>query len=289
MTDTAPPPPDPARLAARFERWMAMFDLEPDGDDAYLAPTPAEGEGPPRLFGGQVAAQSLRAATLTVDGDRPPHSLHAYFLRPGRPGVPLRLEVERTRDGRSFATRTVHAVQDDETVLLLTCSFHGDEPGDDWHRVAPDVPGPDEVAHHRSPMASFDTVSPFEMRPVHPPRPDGFPVLHPFWVRTRLPVPDDAVLHRCLIAFLSDMGVVMGARAPESTLPARFLGASLDHAVWFHRPARPDEWLLFSVEPASNSGARGLALGSFRTVDGTLVASIAQEALLRDSGRVPLP
>jgi acyl-CoA thioesterase-2 len=236
-----------------------------------------------------VAAQSLRAATLTVGDDRPPHSLHAYFLRPGRPGVPLRIDVERTRDGRSFATRTVHARQDGETIFSLICSFHRDEPGDDWHRPAPQVPGPDEVAHHRSPMSGFDTMSPFEIRPVWPPRDDGFPVIHPFWVRTRSSVPDDPVLHRCLVAFLSDMAVVSGARAPESTLPARFVGASLDHAVWFHRPARPDEWLLFSVEPASNAGARGLAVGSFHTTDGTLVASIAQEALLRDAGRVPLP
>jgi len=285
MTDDAPPT-DTAR-ADRFARWLGLLELTPDGDGAWLAPTPSD--GPARLFGGQVASQSLRAATLTVDGDRPAHSLHAYFLRPGRPGVPLRLEVEGTRDGRSFSTRRVTATQEGEPIFVLDCSFHVTEEGDDWAPDAPAVPGPDAVAHHRSPMSSFDSMSPFDLRPVSPPRDDGFPVLHPFWIRTRLPLPDDPALHTCVLAFISDMGVVMGARAPGSSLPARFMGASLDHAVWFHRPGRADEWLLFSVGPASNYGARGLALATFRTEAGRLVASVAQEALLRDSGRVPLP
>jgi acyl-CoA thioesterase-2 len=115
------------------------------------------------------------------------------------------------------------------------------------------------------------------------------PVIHPFWVRAREPLPDEPGLHAAVLTFISDMGVVGSARAPGSSLPHRFMGASLDHAVWFHRPARADEWLLFSVEPASNAGARGLARGTIHTRDGVLVASVAQEALLRDAGQAPLP
>ena len=273
-------------VAEGLEMMLRLLDLESSGDDRFLARTSSD--GPPRLFGGQVASQSLRAATLTVDADRSAHSFHAYFLRPGRPGIPLDLDVERTRDGRSFTTRRVTASQEGEPIFLLAASFHSSEDGDDWQLPGrDDLPGPDG-AGGESPFSAFSTMSPFEIRPLAGSS-AGFPVLHPFWVRTRDRLPDDPALHLCVIAFMSDMGVVGSARAPGSSLPARFMGASLDHAVWFHRPARADEWLLFEVEPLSNFGSRGLARGSFRAVDGTLVASIAQEALLRSTGRIPLP
>jgi acyl-CoA thioesterase-2 len=124
---------------------------------------------------------------------------------------------------------------------------------------------------------------------VAAPRPGEFPIIHPFWVRTAEALPDDPKLHVCALAFMSDMGVVGSARSPVSTLPPMFMGASLDHAVWFHRPVRADQWLLFSVDPVTNYGGRGLARGTFHTEDGVLVASIAQEALLRSTGRSPLP
>ena len=263
-----------------MDRLRDLLNLEPDGDDCWLAATPAE--GPPRLFGGQVAAQSLRAATLTVDPGRPPHSLHAYFIRPGRPGVPLELSVERTRDGRSFTTRHVTAAQDGEAIFILSASFHSGEEGDDWHLPGPaGLPDPDDIEAPESPFHRFATMSPFEMRPVHPPEPGAFPVRHPMWVRAAGPLGDDPALHACVITFMSDMGVVGSVRSPVSARPVEFMGASLDHAVWFHRPARADEWLLFSVDPVTNAAARGLARGSFHTRDGVLVASIAQEALLR--------
>jgi acyl-CoA thioesterase-2 len=269
------------------DRLLRLLDLEPAGHDVFVARTPSAGPG--RLFGGQVASQTLRAATLTVEAERPPHSLHAYFIRPGRPGTPLHLEVERTRDGRSFTTRHVTAKQNGEPIFNLTASFHAAEEGDDWHLPAPtDVPGPDDVDHD-SPLKQFESVLPFQLRPVRPFIEDGWFVFHPLWIRTAAPLPDDPVLHRCVIAFMSDMGVVGSARAPQSTLPKTFMGASLDHAVWFHRQARADDWLLFNVEPVTNSGARGLARGTFHTRDGMLVASIAQEALLRSTGRPPVP
>jgi acyl-CoA thioesterase II len=268
-------------------RLLAMLELEDRGDDRFVAVASNPGEGPPRLFGGQVASQSLRAALRTVDPARPPHSLHAYFIRPGIPGVPLELDVERTRDGRSFSTRHVTTSQNGDPIFVLTASFHVPEEGDDWHEPAPlDLPGPDEVAGLDSPFARFSTMNPLEMRPVR--SGDTFPVMHPFWVRTRDPLPDDPALHACVLTFMSDMGVVGSARAPKATSMI-FGGASLDHAVWFHRPCRPDQWLLFSVDPISNFGARGLARGSFHDENGLLVASIAQEALLRPTKMVPLP
>ena len=275
-------------MASLVERLLRLLDLEDVGDDCYSAPTPNDGMG--RLFGGQVASQTLRAATLTVEPGRLPHSFHAYFIRPGRPGSPLDLAVERTRDGRSFTTRRVVAAQNGEPIFELSASFHAPEPGDDWHLPAPSgVPHPELAGGAESPMAQFTTMSPFELRPVVAPKPGEFPIIHPFWVRTRERLPDDPSLHACVFAFMSDMGVVGSARAPESTLPKQFMGASLDHAVWFHRPARADEWVLFSVDPVTNFGARGLARGTMHTADGVLIASIAQEALLRSTGRSPLP
>lgn len=268
------------------ERMLRLLALEAVGDDRFEAPTP--GDGPGRLFGGQVAAQSLRAATLTVDADRPPHSFHAYFVRPGRPGVPLTLEVIRIRDGRSFTTRAVTATQNGEAIFHLAASFHTAEDGEDW-QLPPrdDVPSPDELGDTKSPLARFESMMPFEMRPAAGRSAMGF-ALHPFWVRVGGRLPDDPALHACCLAFISDMGVVGSARPNIADMRA-FMGASLDHAVWFHRPARADEWVLFDVGPVSNYGARGLARGSMHTTDGVLVASISQEALLRPTGTVPLP
>jgi len=271
--------PDP------IERFLALLDLEPLGDDRFTAITPAE--GPPRLFGGQVAAQSLRAATLTVPADRLPHSLHAYFIRPGRPGIPLELTVERARDGRSFTTRRVSAAQEGEPIFVLDASFQIDEDGEDWQPEGSlDVPGPDEIEVVESPMGRFSSMSPFDIRPAGGRNPMGFPI-HPFWVRLKGRLPDDPLLHACAITFVSDMGVVGSAPRPGTDRTRGFMGASLDHAVWLHVPARADEWLLFDVHPMRNAGARGLAHGTMRDQRGVLVASIAQEALLRPTMTVP--
>jgi len=268
------------------DRIQRLLALESKGRDRFEAVTPSDGPG--RLFGGQVAAQSLRAATLTVDESRPPHSFHAYFVRPGRPGVPLVLDVIRIRDGRSFTTRAVTATQGGEAIFFLAASFHSPEEGEDWQLPArDDIPGPDDVDATRSPLAQFESMMPFELRPAAGRSQMGF-ALHPFWVRVGGTLPDDPQLHACALAFISDMGVVGSARPNVADMRA-FMGASLDHAVWFHRPFRADEWLLFDVGPVSNYGARGLARGTMHTADGVLVASIQQEALLRPTGTVPLP
>lgn len=266
---------------------LEMLDLEAAGNDVWLATTPAPGDGPPRLFGGQVAAQSLRAATLTVGSDRLVHSLHAYFIRPGRPGVPLELTVERARDGRSFTTRRVSAAQEGEPIFVLDASFHVEEDGEDWQ---PDgsmraVPRPDEIDPPDGPFGSFSTMSPFEMRPAGGSNPMGFPI-HPFWVRAKGRLPDDDALHACAIAFISDMGILGAARPPGGGV-GHFMGASLDHAVYFHVPVRADEWLLSDGAPMRVAGARGLAHGTMHTVDGVLAVTIVQEGLLRPSMQVP--
>lgn len=240
-------------------------------------------------------------------------------MRPGRPGVPLQLVVERIRDGRSFATRRVTAVQEDEAIFVLDASFHVVEEGFDWQEPAPlGVPGPDEVPPRdlfgsRPPWArsaaataeadassgdgSNDADEPepprfrgpraamlFELRPVK--LGEDF-AIHPAWVRLREPIGDDPSMHASALTYISDMAVIRSAMAPGA--PTSWGGASLDHAVWFHRPLRVDDWLLFSVDPVTNFGARGLARGSFHTVDGTLVASFVQECLLRSTGMPPPP
>jgi acyl-CoA thioesterase-2 len=265
--------------------FVRLLELEPDGQDRFLAPCPEQEA--PRLFGGQVAAQALRAGCLTTPADRPPHSLHAYFLRPGRPGLPIRLAVTRSRDGRSFSTRVITASQRDEVILMMMASFQTAEDGPDWQPLPrPDVAGPDEAGRAPSPLSRFSSMASFDIRPL---RNEGeIAALHPCWVRLRQPLPDDPGLHACGLAFLSDMGVVSSARMPGSA-HRPLSGASLDHALWLHRPASVNQWLLFSVGPATNAGRRGLATGTLHSEDGPLVASIAQEAILRPAGTFPLP
>jgi acyl-CoA thioesterase II len=266
-----PMEPSPSAIAR-------MFALEPLDGDAYVVNSPSVARE--RLFGGQVAAQSLRAACLTIGDGRPPHSLHAYFIRPGLPGEPLRLDVGRTRDGRAFSTRHVTASQGGKPIFEMVASFHDPEPGHDWQPAPPDrVPGPEESEPPQL-AGLFRHPPAFDIRLVRPARPGQFPLPHPFWIRAAEPLGDDPALHACLITYLSDMAVVSSAIAPGSP-KSLAMAVSLDHALWFHRPARVDQWLLYSVDPVTNFGARGLARGTLHTADGVLVASITQEALLR--------
>ncbi len=259
-----------------------LLELSETAQDRFTAPTPAE--GPPRLFGGQVAAQALRAACATVEPDRPVHSLHSYFIRPGRPDSVMELVVERTRDGRSFTTRHVTALQEDKAIFTLTASFHVPEEGTDWQLPGPDVAGPDPVEPRSlgQPFATFWQGSPFLIQSIW--GPSDRPLLHPAWIRLTEDIGDDPVLQACALTYVSDMATIFAARAPADRASFRGGGASLDHSVWFHRPFDIRQWLLFSVDSVSNFGARGLALGTFHTEGGALVASLAQEGLLRPTG-----
>jgi acyl-CoA thioesterase II len=250
-----------------------------------------------RLFGGQVLAQALRAAANTVDG-RSPHSLHGYFMRAGEPERPVLYEVERIRDGSSFTTRRVVAVQNGEAIFNMDVSFQIDEPGMSHEIAMPNVPRPDaledDVTRARREAKTNPQISvwaqrprPFEMRSIFPqdqPRAPREQFWNPVWVRFRAPLPaNDAALKFCLLAYASDMGMVSTAILPHSdTVPRTDIQmASLDHALWFHRDFRIDDWLLIVKRTSSASGARGMNHAEFFDLDGRLVASASQEGLMR--------
>jgi acyl-CoA thioesterase-2 len=265
-------------------------------EDRYLGQSIDLGWG--RLFGGHVLAQALYAASKSVDQGWLAHSLHAYFLRPGGVDAPLLYEVDRIRDGGSFATRRVVVRQKGEVILNLSASFHKEEQGFDHQRPMPDVPGPEALdsemelrravadkipEKHR---ASWLRDRPIEMRPVAPidflrlePRD---PVQH-FWMRTSHGVPDDPMLHRCLLAYASDFALLGTALLPHAvTFMNRGMQvASLDHAMHFHREFRVDGWLLYSMESPNASNALGYATGYVFDSGGRQVASVVQEGLIR--------
>lgn len=273
----------PGQQAGEPPGIAAHLQLDRIDRDILRSPHPGEGDG--RLFGGQVAAQALRAAATTVEADHRVNSLHAYFLRPGRFGMPVTFLVDRIRDGSSFSTRRVVAIQDGEAILNLDASFHADEPGDTIRFDGPvgAVPPPDEV-EGEDPSGQPAQRQPFDRREIEPP-PAGS--TRAFWIRSRTALDDDPVLHACVITYLSDSGPVSAAR--------RALGgggrwgwdgidlmtASLDHTMWFHRPVRADDWLLYDLQAVAVGGSRGLTRGSLWTADGDLAVSVTQEALLR--------
>lgn len=253
--------------------------------------------GSPQVFGGQVLGQALSAASRTVDG-RLVHSLHAYFLRRGDVNAPIVYEVDTARDGHSFSNRRVVAIQHGRQIFNMTASFQVDEPGLEHQATMPEVPPPeglpditevpDQVLQRVSErMRRFLTQRrPFQVRPVRHGEGGASGSVEPakyVWMRAVDRVPDDPVLHSTLLAYLSDYELLGTATLPHGV---RFVDeqvqmASLDHAMWFHRPCRLDDWLLFSFDSPSASGARGLARGLIFRRDGVLVASTAQEGLIR--------
>jgi acyl-CoA thioesterase II len=277
------PPLTRAQQAGPVSKLLAVLNLERLDRDLFRAWNPPQPGGRQHaLFGGQVAAHALRAATLTVDAEHHPHSLHGYFLRPGKDDAPTILRVDRIRDGRSFTTRTVVALQEGEAIFSLTASFHKDEPGGEFQTpIDIGVPSPDELLADGAETKDWWGVdSPFERIEI-PQSSYGDRPRRAMWIRTRGQLPDDRSLHACVLTYISDMGVVGAIRAALGRLDHHGMGASLDHSVWFHRPVRADEWLLFDVESRSNAGARGLGIGSLHAADGTQAVSIAQEALVR--------
>jgi len=250
-----------------------------------------------RVFGGQVIGQALVAACRTVEG-RSPHSMHAYFLIGGDPKVPIIYEVDRIRDGKSFTTRRVVAIQHGQAIFTLMVSFHNDEEGLSHQATMPDVPPPEKlpseaelrakvVASMPEPVRRYyERERPIELRPVQYERylgkkyEDGkFNV----WIRATGKLPDDPAIHQCVLAYASDMSLLDTALVPHgrSLFEKEFMGASLDHALWLHRPFRADDWLLYTQESPTMTGARGFTRGLIFTRDGTLVASVAQEGLVR--------
>jgi acyl-CoA thioesterase-2 len=250
------------------------------------------------IFGGQVLGQALSAAAQTVTGDRPVHSLHGYFMRAGDVARPILYQIDRLRDGASFTTRRVSAIQEGEAIFSLEASFQTVEDGFDHQDEMPEVPPPDDLRSERElALAMADQLpaavrrialadNPVEIRPVElrdPMRPRPTPPKRRMWYRTVDRLPDDPALHHYLLAYASDFAFLGTAMDPHGTswLQPRMQVASLDHAMWFHRPFRFDDWLLYVVDSPSASGGRGLVRGQFFDRAGRLVASTAQEGLIR--------
>jgi acyl-CoA thioesterase II len=227
------------------------------------------------VFGGLVVAHALGAAAATVDG-RLPCSLHASFVVAGAGGQPIRYEVERTRDGSSFSTRRVVARQDHGVVLALTADFHTDEDGVEYEAPAAVMAGPDGL-----PPSRYDSLM-FEARDVPPT--GSPPHVRAAWFRSREPLGGDPLVHLQALSMLTDLGATRAAREPHAHLAddARRLSVSLDHAIWFHRAPRVDDWVRSEIAPVSTGRGRGLALGTVRDAGGTLLATFAQEVLLRE-------
>jgi acyl-CoA thioesterase-2 len=284
-------------MSKALDALVALLDLEQIEQDIFRGRSP-EAEQRQRVFGGQVAGQALVAAGRTVAAGRPVHSLHAYFIRPGDPAVPLVYLVERVRDGRSFTTRRVTAVQHGKTIFTLSASFHQPEPGGFEHFAPmPRVPAPDEIELTSvrlrrlfgSAAGEYSRDSPIDLRYVGPLSaeverdPSLGPAANVVWLRADGELPDDPLLHVCLMTYASDMTLLdtvllaHGASWSGGLISA----ASLDHAMWFHRPFRADQWLLYAQDSPSAAGGLGLARGEVYTQGGELVVSVVQEGLLR--------
>lgn len=279
----------------RLTELLQQFDLE--RLELNLFRGASRDIGSPQVFGGQVLGQALMAAYATIE-DRKVHSLHAYFLQRGDFNLPIVYQVDRSRDGHSFSSRRVIAVQNGEPIFTFSASFQHPETGLDHQTPMPMAAAPDTLTPEVKPSMAVLAQLPEKIarfvrqeRPFEFRRDDPVNFLHPraqppqqrVWLRTVDRLPDNDALHRCLLAYVSDYGLLNTATLPhgDSLQDGNLVLASIDHAMWFHRPFRLDDWLLYAMDSPSASGARGFARGAFYTCDGTLVASTAQEGLMR--------
>ena len=275
---------------------IGLLDLEEIEKNHYRATSPNEGWQ--RVYGGQVLGQALVAASRTVPEDRIAHSLHGYFLRPGDTSVPILYTVDRIRDGKSFTTRRVVAIQHGRAIFNMSISFQIPEEGFDHQLPMPECPRPDNLKTEDELRRewvqelpqdfddSFFRERPIEVRPIDPMnmfKPEKRPPQQLCWMKARDTLPDDPRLHQCVLAYLSDWSLLDTSTLPHGInfTQDNLQVASLDHAMWFHRPFRADEWLLYVQDSPSASGARGLNRGLIYTQSGELVASAAQEGLIR--------
>ena len=280
----------------QLQQLYEHLDLEALGDDVFQ--TKFGNEGWRQIFGGQVLAQALLSASCTVDAERQPHSLHAYFLRPGDKKAPIRFQVERLRDGRSFTTRRITAIQHGAAILNMAASFQISEDGMSHQVEMPQVPPPQvcltraqlaEMYRDSMPEEMFQHASrPFaiDLRPVEPENlmaPEVRPPHRMVWLKLNDTLPSDYPWHRHMLAYASDMTLLETSLRPHevSMFTPNLQMASLDHSMWFHRPFRMDEWLLYVIHGSTASGSRGLVRGQLFTRDGRLVASAVQEGLMR--------
>lgn len=277
---------------------LNTLDLERLEMNLYRGVSPQERSQ--RVFGGQVIGQAMVAAARTVEegAARPAHSLHCYFLRPGDPKVPIIYEVDRIRDGRSFTTRRVVAIQHGRAIFTMAVSYHIREDGFEHQIDMPDVPGPEDLKNEielREGMLDkmpeefrehFVRERPLEMRPVNPKdmmNPKKAPPYQNVWFRATAPVPREEILQQCVLAYASDMTLLDTSSIPHglSWFSGRLQSASLDHAMWFHHPIDMNEWMLYAQDSPAATGARGFNRGSIYSQGGKLVASVVQEGLMR--------
>ncbi len=291
----------PLRGQAAVDQLLDVLDLKQIDAATFVGESPQVGAQ--RVFGGQVAGQALVAAGRTVDPARFVHSLHGYFVRPGDPTVPIEFGVETIRDGRSFSVRRSTAQQHGKTIFFMSASFQVVEEGLDHHSPPPaDVPGPDEVPTMRDWVAryperrrAFDTApQAVDVRyvgvPGWVPPGDRTPNAEQrVWMRINGTLPDDPLIHACALTYASDLSLLDTVLSVHGEVwgPGGVIGASLDHALWFHRPFRADEWFLYDCTSPSASGSRGLAGGRMFTTAGRHIASAVQEGLLRRVGARP--
>lgn len=284
-------------MGTALDELISLLQLEQLEVNLFRGLSPDENRQ--RVFGGQVAGQALVAAGRTVDTGNV-HSLHAYFLRPGDPRVPIVYEVDRIRDGRSFTTRRVVAIQHGRAIFNLSASFHVEEPGPEHQYTMPDAPAPESLPTVAQRLAGHEDRFPPDLldwirreRPIETRSPSLPRWLDPepgtrepeqlVWIRANGSLPDDPLLHACVVAYASDLtlldtAVMAHARSWDDD---RFMIASLDHAMWFHRPLRADEWLLYHQKSPSAQAARGLAEGFIYRRDGALAVTVIQEGLIR--------
>ncbi|HYJ80018.1 MAG TPA: acyl-CoA thioesterase II [Longimicrobiaceae bacterium] len=291
----ADPTSSPADPGQPLDLLLELLDLERLELNLFRGFNRDIGSG--RVFGGQVLAQALVAAGRTVEG-RTAHSLHGYFMLPGDLETPVVYQVDRIRDGRSFTTRRVLALQQGREIFTMTCSFHVAEEGIEHGAPMPQVPQPEELPRELDLVRAMADLIPERLRgvytqdrpidfrpvdPVNPFAPDRRPPLKYLWFRAEGSMPDDPILHQAVLAYASDYGLLGTALYPHglSFMQRGVQAASLDHAVWLHRPFRVDDWLLYAIDSPAAAGARGFTRGSLFTRDGALVASTAQEGLLR--------
>ena len=285
-------------MTTSVDNLLAILDVRRVGERVF--------EGPPsgmvnsRAFGGHVVGQALAAASRTVQAERLPHSLHAYFLRPGKSARPILYQVEPVREGRTFSTRTVSAQQDGKTIFTMSASFHDRENGLDHQLPAPATPSPDSISAESHDVSQWPDIyqewnalefrhitEPVADRSEAPPTRSDESHRARIWMRATEKLPDDPVIHSCVIACVSDLTLMSVTLRPHGIPPRHdgYLVASLDHSVWFHRPLAADNWWLYDQSTPSASNALALAEGRIFSADGRLAVSVAQEGLLRPTAR----
>ncbi len=283
-------------MSQALNNLLQLLDLE-ELDDCLFRGN-SEHIGLPQVFGGQVIGQALSASRYTVSDDRTVHSMHSYFLYPGDPEKPIIYHVDKLRDGRSFSTRRVKAIQNGRPIFYLTASYHGEAPGFQHQLQMPEIPGPENYASeqeiikkvaHLLPKKfadSFTQERAIEVRPVNvidPINPEKTEAKQYLWIKATGELPQNQLMHQYILGYASDWGFLTTALHPHgvSLMTPNFQVATIDHSIWFHRPFNIDEWLLFAIESPTASNTRGLVRGEIFDQQGTLVASAVQEGVMR--------